>query len=136
MIALVRELESEWGVKAGASGRNLGPEDEKLNSLRPGEKTGALTLILEVLAVGGLNWLEAGGFCPMLNAMGWKELFEKLNAPGLKVLVGLNLNSGAATFSFEMDDTLPWLGRVLCPASVGLLDSLSVQGLLEVEKPR
>ena len=48
----------------------------------------------------------------MLNAMGWKAWFEKLNAPGLKVLVGLNLNSGAATFSFDIDDTLPWLGRV------------------------
>ena len=55
MIGLVSEVESECGVKAGASGRNFGPDAEKLNSLCPGEKTGALTLILEELAVGGLN---------------------------------------------------------------------------------
>lgn len=92
-------------------------------------------MILEELALGGLNWLELGWFCPMLNVMGWKALLEKLNAPGLKVLAGLNLNSGAATFNFEMDETLPWLGRALWVASAGLLDS-SVQGLLAVEKPR
>jgi hypothetical protein len=33
-------------VKAGASGLNEGPEVEKLNSLWPGVKAGAATLIL------------------------------------------------------------------------------------------
>ncbi len=34
------------GVNAGASGRKLGPEAEKLNSLWPGVNAGAATLIL------------------------------------------------------------------------------------------
>jgi hypothetical protein len=48
------------GVNAGASGLNDGPEDEKLNSLCPGVKTGAATLILpfELAIELLLKWLE------------------------------------------------------------------------------
>ena len=49
------------GVNAGASGLNEGPLAEKLNSLWPGVKTGAATLILlfELLIEWLLKWLEA-----------------------------------------------------------------------------
>jgi hypothetical protein len=131
-IGLVIEVESEFGMNAGASGRNLGPALEKLKSLRPGAKAGVLTLIL---VAGTLGWLELAGFTPMLNAKGWKALAENLNAPGLKLLVGSNLNSGASTLSFEKDDLLPWPGRGCWAISADLLDS-SVQGLLAVENDR
>ncbi|KAL1835856.1 hypothetical protein VTK73DRAFT_5292 [Phialemonium thermophilum] len=133
------ELEMEWrGVKAGASGRNLGPETEKLKSLCagekawPGEKAGALTLILDELGaeVGKLNWLEWAdnggtgaadtGLNPAWNTVvgGW-TLLLKTKGPGLKAevvaLLGSNLNSGASTLSLEMDVRLPWLGRRLPP---------------------
>ena len=52
------------GVKAGASGLNVGPEVEKLKSLWPGVNTGAATLIFPLPTDGWLKWLEvaeAGG---------------------------------------------------------------------------
>ena len=75
IIGLVIELDSEWGVNDGASGRNLGPELEKLNSLWRGEKTEAAGLILEEVAVvGKLNWLELAEPIPALKTAGcgWK----------------------------------------------------------------
>jgi len=42
-IGLVTEPEMDWnGVNDGASGRNLGPDVEKLKSVCPGEKDGAV----------------------------------------------------------------------------------------------
>jgi hypothetical protein len=59
---LIEPATDVGGMKAGASGRNLGPKLGKLKSLCLGENTGALTLILDGAvgaATGGrLNWLE------------------------------------------------------------------------------
>jgi hypothetical protein len=46
MLPIESEKVGFEGVKAGASGLNEGPEAEKLNSLWPGVKAGAATLIL------------------------------------------------------------------------------------------
>src|SRR5687767_263478 len=84
------------GWKDGASGLNLGPEAEKLNADLPGENIGAEGLILpfEDEVDGMLKWLAVadwGGF-------GWKLLgvllvLPNANFSGLKLLVGLSLNS-------------------------------------------
>jgi len=116
-LVIVSENAPPNGVNEGASGRNLGPDDEKLKSLW-GEKTGALTLILEVVDM--LNWLEVAdngggawkrGFVCSKVGCGWNEFPPKTNCPGLKVLSGLNLNSGALTLSFEVEGLLAWLNR-------------------------
>ncbi len=44
---------------------------------------------------------------PAWKTAGWKLLPEKLNKPGVKVLAGLNLNSGACTLSPDNEGLLP-----------------------------
>lgn len=128
---LVTDPERDWsGVKAGASGRNLGPAVEKLKSLWPGEKDGAFALILDDRELDRLNRPESAEGAAWKTA-GWL-VFPKLNCPGWKLLVGLNLNSGACTFSFDSDGLLPWLDRRPFPD----IDPLSDQGLLAVDRDR
>lgn len=43
--------------------------------------------------------------------VGWKLLLPNVNAPGVKELDGLNLNSAAPAFNFESEGLLLWLGR-------------------------
>lgn len=67
------ETEKECiGVKDGAPGLKVGaPAAEKLNSLDPGEKTGALTLILDAGAGRGLNWPDWMDSGPMGTKADW-----------------------------------------------------------------
>lgn len=58
-VGLPREAEKFMGVNAGASGLNVGPEEEKLKSLWPGVNAGAATLILlPLLTDRALKWLD------------------------------------------------------------------------------
>jgi hypothetical protein len=105
-VALPTEAEKFIGVNAGASGLNDGPEEEKLKSLWPGVNAGAPALTLLPLLIDLLlKWLliaDIGGAKDGKAVIDW--LFGvKLNWLGLKVLVGSNLNSFAATLSFEAD---------------------------------
>ena len=112
------------GWKDGASGLNLGPDEAKLKVPLAGENRGAEGLILpldeEVECM--LKWLDAadwGGFA--VKPGDWKgaggkllcagALLPKTNCPGVKLLVGLNLNSAAFALSFDRDGLLPWLVR-------------------------
>jgi hypothetical protein len=56
------------GVNSGASGLNIGPEEEKLNSLWPGVNGAALTLILLLPNVTGG---DAG-----LGLIGWNVVLK------------------------------------------------------------
>jgi len=139
---LVTESETlPKGVKAGASGRNFGPEAEKLNSLWPGEKTGAAALILEMdcapnECADGEATDDAKDPPPAWKTDGWKLL---LPLPKVKLALdswpGLNLNSGALTLSFDSDGLLAWLGLLGMPELLDA-DETSFHGLLVVEKER
>jgi hypothetical protein len=110
------------GVNSGASGLKDGPDVEKLNSLLPGVNEGALTLILPLPNVTGS---DAGlmGTNDVLRAdrAGCGLLAGNVNLPGVNVLAGLNfnsellaglnLNSGAATLSLDIEafETCPRL---------------------------
>ena len=140
-MALVIEGAAEpKGLKAGASGLNLGPEAEKLKSLLAGKlksfdcgekadlgekaavAAAAISLALDEAFDGWLMWLEEADWGGLdvdawkpigwkLLAPGWKLGAPKLNWPGVKLLVGLNLNSAAPAFNLLNDDLLLWLGR-------------------------
>jgi hypothetical protein len=114
--ALPTESEKFIGMNAGASGRNIGSEAEKLNSLWPGAKAGAPTLMVlfPLLIEWLLKWLDdvdmSGAKAEKAATGGWKlfplKLPLKLKWLGLKELVGSNLNSLAPTLSFDIEGLL------------------------------
>lgn len=85
------------GVNSGASGLNVGPDDEKLNSLWPGVNGAALTLILlPVNVTGGDAGLIGWNVVLKDDTAGSGIALGKIGLVGVNVLAGLNLNSAAA----------------------------------------
>jgi hypothetical protein len=82
------------------------------------------------LSLVGLKLLLPGW---KLSLVGLKLLALKLNCPGVKLLVGLNLNSGACTLSLDSDGLLAWLERLAALPPLAT-EPASFQGLLAVEK--